>query len=198
LLKIVCEGREKEAVFYDEEVITIGRSPKNTLQIDDTKASRRHCLIEKGDGVYRVVDLGSRNGTKVNGRTVDAQELTKGDRIVTGNATIIVKEIAFPGKTTVPSGSARPKPAAPARPAPRAAAPSPAVEKKAAAGSARVSVPRRPREMPMGLLDYLLVLVILLLILYIVGVLFFVVKERIAPSGPAPGEGAPAAGESER
>lgn len=195
-VKITCNDEEQEAVFYDEEVITIGRSPKNTLQIPDKKASRKHCLIEKGDKAYRIVDMGSSNGTRVNGKKIEAKELAKGDTIVTGFATITVKEIAFPGKDgTFRSKSA---PAAPARPSkkPAASKPKPSVPVKSAKparpaaapaveGSGRIKVHRGPREMPMGLLDYLLVLVILGLILYILGVLFYAVKERGIPAGPS-------------
>jgi hypothetical protein len=124
------------------------------------------------------VDLGSRNGTRVNGTKVEAKGLTKGDTIVTGFATITVKEIAFPGS----NGKIKAR-QAPARPAskPASARLSPATGQ----GSGRIKVHRGPREMPLGLLDYLLILVILGLILYILGVLFFALKERGLPVGPA-------------
>ena len=174
-LKITCDGEEQEAVFYDEEVITIGRSPKNTLQIPDKKSSRKHCLIEKGDSVYRIVDLGSRNGTKVNGTKVETKDLLKGDSIVTGFATITVKEVAFAGK----DGKLQTK-SAPAKPVPRPAVVRPV---RNVEGSGRIKVHRGPKEMPMGFLDYLLILVILGLILYILGVLFFALKEKGLPGG---------------
>ncbi|MCA3004688.1 MAG: Flp pilus assembly complex ATPase component TadA [Planctomycetaceae bacterium] len=50
-----------------EEKISIGRHPDNTLPLNDEAASRHHAAIEPdGEGGYRITDLGSRNGTKVN------------------------------------------------------------------------------------------------------------------------------------
>ena len=185
-LKITCNDEEQEAVFYDEEVITIGRSPKNTLQIPDKKSSRKHCLIEKGNNAYRIVDLGSRNGTRVNGKKVETKDLEKGDSIVTGFATITVKEIAFADANGKMRASA-PTKAAHRPGSQRLGAVPPKGGLKAGAkmveGSGRIKIHRGPKEMPLGLLDYLLILVILGLILYILGVLFFALKEKGLPTG---------------
>jgi predicted component of type VI protein secretion system len=181
LLNITCAGNSQEAVFFKEEVISIGRSPKNNIQLPDKKASRKHCLIEQHGHAYRVVDLGSSNGTRVNGEKVDSKEIKKGDKINTGHATIVVKEIGWADQTTKPSiGTAATKPAAAAAAAPAAARPRP-VPSGAAAASERngpIKIHRGPREMPMGLLDYILILVIILLVLYIAGVLLTVLKEK--------------------
>ncbi len=50
---------------------SIGRLPENTLAINDKEVSRRHALIHaQGEGVYYLVDLGSRNGSILNGQRV--------------------------------------------------------------------------------------------------------------------------------
>jgi adenylate cyclase len=50
---------------------SIGRLPENTLAINDKEVSRRHALIHnQGEGVYYLVDLGSRNGSLLNGSRI--------------------------------------------------------------------------------------------------------------------------------
>jgi Protein of unknown function (DUF3662)/FHA domain len=69
--------------------VTIGRSRDCDLRIADLNASRRHAELRKdGDG-YWIVDLGSMNGTLVNGRRVDRERLEDGDRITLGSTEIV-------------------------------------------------------------------------------------------------------------
>lgn len=50
---------------------TIGRAPDNTLPLPESEVSRRHAIIHpQGSGEYRLVDLGSANGTYVNGQRI--------------------------------------------------------------------------------------------------------------------------------
>src|SRR5688572_9288228 len=66
------------------EPITIGRQIANMVVIDDTEASRFHCVVEKVANGYRVRDLGSRNGTKVNGHLIKVALLDQGDVVTIG------------------------------------------------------------------------------------------------------------------
>src|SRR5690349_6706444 len=65
---------------------SIGRSTSNDVVIDDGLVSRRHALIHKQDDAeYWIIDLGSGNGTYLNGRRVAlATRLTNGDRLTFG------------------------------------------------------------------------------------------------------------------
>ncbi len=65
--------------------ITIGRQQDNTVALPDELMSRRHCVIEPHNGGWRVRDLGSRNGTKLNTLKVNEEPLQNGDVIVVGN-----------------------------------------------------------------------------------------------------------------
>lgn len=67
-----------------EDVITVGRSPENAIQIDDPSVSGRHARLEMVDGEYHLKDLESTNGTRVNGQPIQSILLRQGDRIRVG------------------------------------------------------------------------------------------------------------------
>jgi serine/threonine protein kinase len=69
---------------------------KNDLHLDDDYVSRAHARIDRQEGEYVLMDLKSKNGTKVNGRRLEAyapQTLVSGDQIEMGD-TLMVFEIA--------------------------------------------------------------------------------------------------------
>lgn len=68
-----------------ESPVTVGRLPENTLHPDDDLLSRRHCIVEPYGESFRVRDLGSRNGTKVNSQRITTEILSNGDIIVAGH-----------------------------------------------------------------------------------------------------------------
>jgi pSer/pThr/pTyr-binding forkhead associated (FHA) protein len=74
--------------------ILAGRAASADLRIDDPRVSRLHARIEmREDGVY-VEDLGSRNGTAVDGITVDgSRRLAVDDEIAIGSARVIFRGI---------------------------------------------------------------------------------------------------------
>ncbi len=63
---------------------TLGRAADNDFIIDDERVSRRHAMIECHGGEWHMSDLGSRNGTWVNGRHVSRARLVNGDLIEVG------------------------------------------------------------------------------------------------------------------
>jgi len=64
-----------------EELVTIGRSPDNTMVIYDPSVSGRHAQLELSGEIYRIKDLGSTNGTRVNGVPITETTLHFDDRI---------------------------------------------------------------------------------------------------------------------
>jgi len=66
----------------------IGRGYDNDVIVDDPMVSRHHCQLKLQHGAYGFVDLGSRNGSMVNGQPVQEVALGPGDIIQVGSTTI--------------------------------------------------------------------------------------------------------------
>lgn len=72
-------------VFEIQGVSTVGRAQTAHVRLDDVSVSAQHALIRPDDGQWMIEDLGSRNGTLVNGRRVDRPtELSCGDEVQLG------------------------------------------------------------------------------------------------------------------
>jgi len=80
----VIEDDGVRAIPVDKELMTIGRLSECDVVVNDSGASRRHAQLRTADGVSTLTDLGSTNGTKVNGRDVQSAPLSDGDRITVG------------------------------------------------------------------------------------------------------------------
>jgi predicted component of type VI protein secretion system len=93
LTLILKENGAPVTLQIEEDVIAIGRAKENNIVIKNIKASRRHARIERIGATYQITDLGSGNGTKVNGKKIDFQALNKGDEIAIGDARITLKAI---------------------------------------------------------------------------------------------------------
>jgi general secretion pathway protein E len=96
------------------EPVTIGRQIANMVVIEDTEASRFHCVVEKVAAGFRVRDLGSRNGTKVNGKIVKVALLEDGDVVTIGKTELklvlsesTAQEARSGGRQQAASSSAR-------------------------------------------------------------------------------------------
>jgi pSer/pThr/pTyr-binding forkhead associated (FHA) protein len=72
----------------DSGPVLIGRSRRCDFIVADPSVSRRHALLLRGDAGWTLYDLGSTNGTRVNGRSVGAgaHPLSPGDRLELGTA----------------------------------------------------------------------------------------------------------------
>jgi hypothetical protein len=69
--------------------VVLGRLPESDIVVNDPNVSRRHAEFRRTvDGVV-VTDLGSTNGTRVNGMPVREQLLTSGDEITVGTSTLV-------------------------------------------------------------------------------------------------------------
>lgn len=106
-------GAER-AIPFDEEVLTIGREPASSIRIDSLYVSRKHARIELHEDHAVLVDLGSQNGTELNGRRVDGtSELSPGDVVTIGDVHLeCLAEDMADGRTRTLTAR-RPPPAAP-------------------------------------------------------------------------------------
>lgn len=85
------EGRPT-VVALGRDSITLGRSQRMTVAIDDVYASDEHALISPSDDGWVVRDLGSTNGTYINGAKVtQPTSITSGDQIRVGKTRIEVR-----------------------------------------------------------------------------------------------------------
>ena len=112
--KLIISGTTHELV---DDLVTIGRGPDNAIVINNPSVSARHAQLQLAGETYRLKDLGSTNGTRVNGKPVTETLLSFDDRIRFG-----ATEASYEGDT---SGS-RPLPQLEeikARPAELSAAP---------------------------------------------------------------------------
>jgi general secretion pathway protein E len=85
-------GSLAQRVRLSSKAITIGRHPDNDIPIKDELASRFHCTIEPDTaGHWRVRDLGSRNGTRVNDAAIEDRPLRPGDRVQIGRHVFVME-----------------------------------------------------------------------------------------------------------
>ncbi|MBX5484321.1 MAG: FHA domain-containing protein [Myxococcaceae bacterium] len=83
---------------------TLGRHPANTIRLTDREVSKEHAAIERLGTSFVLKDLGSSNGTFVNGRRVRELRLKEGDEIALGSNCKLIFHAGDVPSTTVPSG----------------------------------------------------------------------------------------------
>lgn len=81
------------AIELDGRPLTIGRAPDNGLVLGDSRASRHHARIDSRRGSLVLTDLGSTNGSWVNGRRVESIALGQGDRLRIGATELVVESV---------------------------------------------------------------------------------------------------------
>jgi len=87
--EIFEDGEVAETRELDRDVVKIGKLASSHLRLDRSNVSRIHAVIERsGDGSYSVIDLGSAEGTFVNGEQVTKSEVESGDELRFGDAKV--------------------------------------------------------------------------------------------------------------
>lgn len=98
---VVVRGPNAGSRFLlDRPMTTIGRHPDSHLFLDDITVSRRHAEITNEEGTMTIKDLGSLNGTYVNGERVETRVLRTGDELQVGRFKLV-----FLGRTSNESSS---------------------------------------------------------------------------------------------
>lgn len=80
------KGGTQKKLEFDEELVSVGRVQGNHVVLPRGNVSKRHAKIEIKNGVFVLTDMGSTNGTYINGRRVtDSTRLRLGDKIYIGD-----------------------------------------------------------------------------------------------------------------
>jgi adenylate cyclase len=98
-ITVISPEGQRDWVLQDHN--SIGRHPSNTVQVLDRIVSKEHCHIDLVKGRYLLRDLGSLNGTYVNGERVNERPLFTGDEITMGSTRILVS-VDYPRDAAVP------------------------------------------------------------------------------------------------
>ncbi len=132
---IVRRGPQPNQIYeLNKGIITLGRDITNDIVINDPEVSRHHCRLTQGGGGFTIEDLGSTNGTFINGqRLTGARPLSHGDMVGLGETVTLAYESAAagapagarpgydgqpvqrPGSEYAPPGYGRPLPERPLR-----------------------------------------------------------------------------------
>ncbi len=92
----ITTAQGPQRIPLDQGAVTIGRHADNRVVLSDKMASRHHCVIEPDGPGYRVRDLKSANGTRLNGRPVFQEPLASGDRLTIGSTAMTFVDPAAP------------------------------------------------------------------------------------------------------
>ena len=85
---IVSEGGRERVHELLDDITVVGRGERSDLRVKDPKAAALHCEIRRTPGGFKLVDLETRDGTRVNGEHVNSYILKHGDTITVGGVEI--------------------------------------------------------------------------------------------------------------
>jgi hypothetical protein len=91
-LVLDCDGVDVITHELIGALITIGRAPSNDVVIDDPTVSAQHASLTKSPSGYRLKDLGSLNGTQINGFSITEAGLKDGAEIRFGYVTGVFRD----------------------------------------------------------------------------------------------------------
>ena len=107
----------RQLITLDDERVTVGKSSTNLVSLDhDSTVSRVHAVLEKLGNAWSVRDVGSRNGTYLNGEKIAAERvLRSGDELRIGKSKLVFWEVkgtdeATLGEATVSVAPTQPPP----------------------------------------------------------------------------------------
>jgi len=102
LERYASSGVAPERITLESYPFTLGRNPTCDLPIDSAKVSREHAVIRREEGQTWIEDLGSTNGTFLNGHRVDRAALSDGDVLVVADVSFTF----YSGRTTAARATA--------------------------------------------------------------------------------------------
>lgn len=93
----ILRGREVGRTYELGDETFLGRDESNTFRLLDETSSRHHAKVARLDDAFVVIDLGSNNGTFVNGQKIKEHFLKNGDQILIGKTLLV-----FEGREEIP------------------------------------------------------------------------------------------------
>lgn len=94
ILREIAPDGSRNDLRFDGGPVTIGRATDNILVLRDSRVSRHHGRLTARQGALVYRDLGSTNGSRVNGVEIDEVVLGAGDRIELGDTVLVVESVA--------------------------------------------------------------------------------------------------------
>src|SRR6516165_9472672 len=86
MARLILATAEGQQAIELRPINSLGRHPNNSIQLLDKIVSKEHCILEQRDGQFVLRDLGSLNGTYVNGERVRGEQVLRhGDEIALGS-----------------------------------------------------------------------------------------------------------------
>src|SRR4051812_40262824 len=86
----VIHGRDQGTRYWlDGTTVTLGRGTTNAVQLHDTEVSREHAEISRRGAAHFIRDLGSSNGTFINGEPIKEHELKSGEQVQLGRTVLM-------------------------------------------------------------------------------------------------------------
>jgi adenylate cyclase len=86
MARLILATAEGQQAIELRPINSLGRHPNNSIQLLDKIVSKEHCILEHRDGIFILRDLGSLNGTYINGERVRGEQgLKHGDEIALGS-----------------------------------------------------------------------------------------------------------------
>gem|GEM_PF-408373 len=112
MLRIIIQekGGNRQEIQTDKAEFTIGRVPINDLALPKNNVSKRHAKIARTDSGWELIDLGSTNGTFVNGDQVKQHRITPTDQVIIGDFLLQFEMLDGSQPPPVPGGPSAPPP----------------------------------------------------------------------------------------
>jgi hypothetical protein len=93
VLRVTAPDGSEQTIEVDGRPLAIGRAADNEVVLADARVSRHHGRLQTRRGALVYTDLGSTNGTRVNGIRVDEIALGMGDRVQLGDTVLVVETL---------------------------------------------------------------------------------------------------------
>ncbi len=91
---VLKAGEAERIIAWDSQDVSVGRAAENDISIDDAALSRRHAEFYREGGAWAIKDLGTSNGTTVNGETIRTRVLQNKDVVRFGEIEISFVQVS--------------------------------------------------------------------------------------------------------